>query len=35
MKASRSIAAMSLALALAGAPGVAPAQEKWPSKPIR
>lgn len=35
MKASRSIAAMSLALALAGVAGVAPAQDHWPSKPLR
>ena len=35
MKASRSTAALSLALALAGAAGTTPAQDKWPSKPIR
>ncbi len=35
MGASHSTAALSLALALAGAAGAAPAQDKWPSKPIR
>jgi tripartite-type tricarboxylate transporter receptor subunit TctC len=35
MHAPRSIAAAALGLALAGVPGVAPSQDKWPSKPIR
>ena len=35
MKTSHSIAALPLALALAGMAGTAPAQERWPSKPIR
>lgn len=35
MKASHSIAALSLALALAGATGTALAQDRWPSKSIR
>jgi tripartite-type tricarboxylate transporter receptor subunit TctC len=35
MRAWRSIPAASLVLALGSAAGVAPAQDKWPSKPIR
>lgn len=35
MKTSHSIAAALLALALGALPGVAPAQDRWPSKPIR
>jgi tripartite-type tricarboxylate transporter receptor subunit TctC len=35
MQAPRKIAAAALGLALAGAPGVALSQDKWPSKPIR
>lgn len=35
MKTSRSIAVISLTLALAGVAGVTFAQDKWPSKPIR
>lgn len=35
MKALSGIAATLLALALAGMPGAAPAQDKWPVKPIR
>ena len=35
MKVLRGIGAISLALALAGAAGVVPAQDKWPSKPVR
>jgi tripartite-type tricarboxylate transporter receptor subunit TctC len=35
MTISRGIGAISLALALTGVAGVVPAQDKWPSKPIR
>jgi len=35
MKISRCVGAISLAVALAGVAGVAPAQDKWPSKPVR
>ena len=35
MRAWRGIAAASLAFALGGAAGVAPAQDQWPSKPMR
>lgn len=35
MKTSHSIAAALFALALGALPGVAPAQDRWPSKPIR
>jgi tripartite-type tricarboxylate transporter receptor subunit TctC len=35
MRISRGIGAISLALALTGVAGVVPAQDKWPSKPIR
>jgi len=35
MMTTREIAATALALALAGVPGTAPAQDKWPVKPIR
>ncbi len=35
MKTSSGIAATLLALALTGVPGAAPAQDKWPAKPIR